>query len=233
MGKFIAILFLCILLLPIEIFSETQTVVIAKVVGKVEIMPPEGIWISAEEGMSLETGAVISTGFKSHASVEVGASTLIVNPLTRMKLEDFIQQNDVQTTSLYLRVGRIKVDVKTTEGLSHDFKVKSPYATASVRGTSFVFDGENLFVDKGMVALSNALNHVVSVGPQEQSQAQGNQKPKPAKKLKEIQSNVSPVAVPSKGKQKEEKQLAKEKSRKPGKKEQAEQYGEIVIRWKL
>jgi hypothetical protein len=38
-------------------------------------------------------------------------------------------------------------------GQTIDFKVRSPTATASVRGTSFEFDGVNLIVDRGSVQL--------------------------------------------------------------------------------
>lgn len=233
MSKLRIFFLLFVFIFSFEIFADSQTVTITKVEGKVEIKSPEGDWTPVDEGTLVETGAIISTGFNSHASLDIGASTLLVKPLTRMKLEDFMQQNDVQTTSLFLRVGRVKVDVKTTEGLKQDFKVKSPFSTASVRGTSFEFDGENLFVDEGMVALSNSLNHSVSVGPQESSKVYGFQKPKPAKNMKEARSKINPVAAPQKGKQKAEKAQGKEKNRQPGKKEQVDQFGEIVIRWKL
>ena len=47
--------------------------------------------------------------------------------------------------------GRVKAEVTPREGEKAEFKVKSPTATASVRGTGFEFDGQNLLVDHGAV----------------------------------------------------------------------------------
>ena len=49
--------------------------------------------------------------------------------------------------------GRVKAEVTPKKGEKADFKIKSPTATASVRGTGFEFDGQNLLVDHGAVQL--------------------------------------------------------------------------------
>lgn len=55
---------------------------------------------------------------------------------------------------LYLQTGRIRVEVNPPAGGTSNFTVRSPVVTASVRGTSFEFDTENLKVDEGQVLYS-------------------------------------------------------------------------------
>ncbi len=72
-----------------------------------------------------------------------------------MRLDQLVQQGSTVSTELYLRVGRVRAEVKGAEGLLQDFKVRSPISTAAVRGTAFDFDGVNTNVDNGVVNLSN------------------------------------------------------------------------------
>jgi ferric-dicitrate binding protein FerR (iron transport regulator) len=65
---------------------------------------------------------------------------------------------------LYLQTGRIKADVAPPSEGKIDFKVRSPSATASVRGTSFEFDGLRLVVDDGRVHVSGGDGMGVYVG---------------------------------------------------------------------
>ena len=58
---------------------------------------------------------------------------------------------------MFLMAGRVKAEVTPKEGEKAEFKVKSPTATASVRGTGFEFDGHNLFVDHGAVQFESGI----------------------------------------------------------------------------
>ncbi len=145
------IIILAILLISIPVFASDNAVV-KELTGRVEIQAPGGNWQRAAAGDILPTGASISTGFGSSAVLEVGASVLEVDALTRMKLEELMQSQGAQTTGLFLRVGKVNAEVKRDAGLSHDFKLRSPSSTAAVRGTSFSYDGTTLTVESGAVS---------------------------------------------------------------------------------
>ena len=212
--------------------SSQPAAFVRELAGTVEVKPIDGDWQEASLDMELQDGFSISTGFNSHAILEVGESTLTVKPLTRMKLEELLQTGGLQTTSLFLRVGRMKATVKTTEGVKHDFTVKGPTATASVRGTEFEFDGSTLIVDSGIVSLGNSFGHSVSVAARERSEIRGYDKPRPAKEAKEAQGKVTPAMS---GPKKDDKQKADKDTGKGGgvgRKDPDAVFGEIEIRWK-
>lgn len=171
------ILILSILLIAIPAFSADYAV-IKEVSGRVEVQSPGGSWVRAAAGDSLAKGASISTGFGASAVLEVGASVLEVEALTRMKLEELVQERGTQTTGLFLRVGKVNAEVKRDEGLSHNFRLRSPSSTAAVRGTNFSFDGKKVTVHRGAVALISAAiarEVLVSAGESSQISSSGKQ----------------------------------------------------------
>jgi hypothetical protein len=133
--------------------------------GTVEIMMPgETTWKLAEPGQVIGGDTKISTGFKSTALIALGNSTLIVRPLTRLSLNEIVNIQGNETVSISLQTGRVRAEVKAPSGGATSFTVQSPMVTASVRGTSFDFDGTNLTVDEGRVHLSGGDGTGVYVG---------------------------------------------------------------------
>jgi len=179
-------------------FAQTEAVVQA-VSGRVEVMPPGGAWTAATVGMRLSLGATVSTSFQSEATLALGASVLQVRPLTRMRLDQLAQQGNTVSTELYLRVGRVRAEVKGAEGLRQDFKVRSPISTAAVRGTTFDYDGVNTNVDNGVVNLSsNQSGQSTNLGAGEQgSVTGGGNAPSGGENKKEDQSNTQPSTGPN------------------------------------
>jgi hypothetical protein len=111
-------------------------------VGKVEIKPPNGNWTPARKGMTIAAKSMVSTGFKSKVTLELDQSTLFVNQLTRLSIEEIARTQGVITTNINIRAGSLAADIKTGgTDYKHDFKVKSPVSTAAVRGTRIVYDG--------------------------------------------------------------------------------------------
>lgn len=123
---------------------------VVTVTGKVEFQDASGAWKAMKAGDALLAGTMISTGFKSEATVKLGASILTIKPLTRMTLTQLVEKEDVVNTELYLEVGNVKAEVNSLNNKKNGFTVKSPVATASVRGTVFEI-GENLVVLEGNV----------------------------------------------------------------------------------
>lgn len=143
--------------------AESPLATIKEFTGKVEVMAPGGTWKPATKGMALAKNTAISTGFKSVAVLTLGSSVLTVKPLTKLSLEDIVRQQGSEQVKLYLSAGRVKAAVAAPAGGTTDFSVKSPSATASVRGTGFDFDGINLAVTEGVVVFVGTNGQAVKV----------------------------------------------------------------------
>jgi hypothetical protein len=136
----------------------------SEVNGKVEYQTGADSWKPARTGDTVGKGVVISTGFKSTAVLMIGKSSISIKPLTRMTLEDIVKTEGGTQSQLFLLAGRVKADIPPQPGQTTEFKVKSPTATASVRGTGFEFDGVNLIVEHGAVQLMTATGQTRMVG---------------------------------------------------------------------
>ncbi|GHV96241.1 iron dicitrate transporter FecR [Spirochaetia bacterium] len=153
-------LLVCCFLLVIcgsSVFAQDMTAVFLEVSGTVEIKE-EGaaVWKTATPGLSAGKNTIVSTGIKSSAVLSLGSSRIEVRALTMLTLEDLTRQGSAEEASLYLRTGRVRAEVRPPTGTRVDFSVKSPSATASVRGTSFEFDGVHLQVNDGRVLLAGS-----------------------------------------------------------------------------
>jgi hypothetical protein len=133
-----------------------QTGVIQELSGTVEVKrSADSGWTRAEAGMRLEQNMFISTGFKSTALVSLGNSTLMVRPLTRISLEELGSSPGNENAALFLRTGRVRASVTPPAGGGKvNFQVRSPSATASVRGTEFDMDSSNVVMYSGTVAFA-------------------------------------------------------------------------------
>ncbi|AEF86499.1 conserved hypothetical protein [Treponema primitia ZAS-2] len=131
--------------------TTSQAAFIQEISGKVETKAPGSDWVSAVEGQMIENGTMISTGFKGVALIALGNSVLTVRPLTRLTLREIRENAGNEQVRLDMETGRIRADVSPPAGGRTDFMVRSPITTASVRGTSFEFDGTILIVAQGQV----------------------------------------------------------------------------------
>ncbi len=103
--------------------------------GKVEVQQGNK-WVAVTKGQVLPAGSVISTGFKSEAILSFDETVIKVKALTRLTIEQLFEKNGDKASSVYLDTGSISADVKPAENKRVGFSVKTPAATASVRGTS-------------------------------------------------------------------------------------------------
>ena len=104
--------------------------------GKTEVMKGTS-WTPLKIGSIIEKGDVIQTGFKSELILKIKNTTVTVSPLSRITIEQLASKGNKDETRLFLDTGSLKSDVKKTEGRRVGFTVRSPVATASVRGTIF------------------------------------------------------------------------------------------------
>lgn len=103
--------------------------------GKAEVKTM-GSWAAAKKGDIIKAGSTVSTAFKSELTLKIDGSTIIVSPLTRLTIEEIASKTETVSSQVYLNVGSVKADVKPASTKKVEFKVKTPVATASVRGTS-------------------------------------------------------------------------------------------------
>jgi hypothetical protein len=171
-------IFVCFLLLMMIIstgpaFSQAPEARFLEVNGVVETKEqgtgasPE--WKRAAPGDLIGSNTIISTGLKGSALISLGSSRLEARPLTMLTLQELIQRDGAEETILYLRTGRVRAAVNPPAGQSVDFTVSSPIVTASVRGTSFEFDGAHLLVDDGRVLLTSPKGQKVYVAGTQRS----------------------------------------------------------------
>ena len=156
------LLFIILLLAGLFPAAASEKAVIKSFTGKVEIKTGSS-WIMVTEGMELVPGSMISTGFKSNAVLDLGSSEIFVKPLTRMSLDELSKSGNTVKTNLNLSLGRVKANVKTSEGLKHNFTLKTPVSTAAVRGTVFESGVRSLDVESGSIRYANMIGQQVTV----------------------------------------------------------------------
>ena len=129
-----------------------QSGVLKEMTGQVELKNPgSASFVAARAGDVVNENAVVSTGIKSTAIIQVGSALLTVRPLTRLTLTEIRASAESESMNMSLQAGRVRVDLKPPAGSKASMSVSSPSATASVRGTSFEFDTRNLQVYEGGV----------------------------------------------------------------------------------
>ena len=134
-----------------QAFAAPMQAKIKSVTGKVELKSGDS-WIQLKTGDIVKKGDVISTGFKSEAVITANEATFTLGALTRITFDELVSGTSKDKTSINLESGSVKADV-SHQTKKADFTVRTPSATASVRGTSFSIDCmANLRVQNGMVA---------------------------------------------------------------------------------
>jgi hypothetical protein len=141
--------------------AQAQEATITSVTGKVEIQEAgSSTWVAAKAQDTLSKGAKISTGFNSYATINLDGSVCTLQPLTRIELEKLEKQavgdgsKTLTKTNLFIDTGRAAFKVNSTENKLNSFKVHSPAATASVRGTEFEVDAAgNIETTEGKVGV--------------------------------------------------------------------------------
>ena len=129
-------------LITISTFAEPMQATVVSAKGKSEVQRA-GQWVAIAEVSKLNRGDVIQTGFKSELILKIKNSTVTVSPLSRVTIEQLAEKKDSDETKLFLDTGSLKSNVKKTEDRRVGFTVRSPVATASVRGT--VMEVKNVY----------------------------------------------------------------------------------------
>ncbi|MCL1815635.1 MAG: FecR family protein [Treponema sp.] len=152
-----------------------QTGVIKELSGTVELKRAgQAAFVPARAGDTVARDTIVSTGFKSTALIAIGSSVITVRPLTRLSLAELSSSAGTETINLNLQAGRVRVDVTPPAGTRTNMTVRSPSATASVRGTGFDFDTRRLAVQKGIVVFQGKKGRPMLVSSGSTSQVRKN-----------------------------------------------------------
>ena len=184
-----------VLLLAGVSLAAQPVVVVEAVTGRVEVQPPgQSGWQSVSEGDQIPQAARISTGFNSTARLAVGQdATVTVRALTRLTINEVIEQEGVESSDMTLEVGRVRGEVRRASDRQTQFELRSPTATASVRGTTFEFDGEELVVQDGIVVFTTPSGREHQVGGGEETSSDGVTPPPPPAQARAERGAVSHV----------------------------------------
>lgn len=160
--------------------------------GKVEILAEDGNWVAAKENSVIPVNTMISTGFNSSAVISLNNVNMIVSSLTRMKIEELEEKEEVQNTAVFLQNGKVKTQVNS-ESQKQNFKFRSPVSTASVRGTDFTYTGSRLIVHSGSVDFHNNIGQRVNVRTGRKTRAQ--EKERPEQEDQDQEQNIEPIYI--------------------------------------
>ncbi len=154
------VLIAVLLVVSIPVFALEGVVVSST--GKVEVQTATG-WAPLKIGDEIQSGRVISTGFRSQAIIQVAGSSIVINQLSRLTLEQLTETNEAHESEVFIDLGSISADVQTSQNKRVGFVVNTPVATASVRGTAFDMGLAVIRVGRGQVDFKGARGGTVSV----------------------------------------------------------------------
>jgi hypothetical protein len=132
--------------------AYSQSGVIRELTGEVELKHAgSSAFVPARVGSEINRDTIVSTGFRSTAIIAAGSTVITVRPLTRLSFAEISSSAETESLNVNLQAGRVRVDVKPPAGTRASTTVRGPTATASVRGTSFEMDANNLSTFEGTV----------------------------------------------------------------------------------
>ncbi|MCL2808472.1 MAG: FecR domain-containing protein [Treponema sp.] len=172
--KKILIAVLLIVLVTTFVFSQNGT--IRELTGDVELKHAgSSAFVTASAGDVITPNTIVSTGFRSTTVIAVGNSLITVRPLTRLSFAEIQTAQADENVNVNLQAGRVRVEVTPPAGTRTNLTVQSPSATASVRGTIFEMDMENMSTVEGKVILTgtSGLGVIVTEGNSSSTKVDG------------------------------------------------------------
>lgn len=116
-------------------------------------------WSEIKEGQRLHRGDEIRTKSGAELVLSIGKSTVTLGPMSRMTVEQSLENGGGDSeVFLFLRKGKTFSSVSPEKKNGHvTFRITTPVATASVRGTEFIFYSDGyLECTRGCVLLSKS-----------------------------------------------------------------------------
>jgi hypothetical protein len=132
-------------------------------------------WIKINQGDIIPEGSRVFSGNNSRIILDIAGDSVEVAALTDFTVVSSRANDDASV--LFVRAGSLLAKVEKARDTDNEvrFQIQSPVATASVRGTTFAFNGIELVVEEGDVQLKNILGQRHSVRGGQKSRAFGNE----------------------------------------------------------
>lgn len=161
MNKNIFLVITALAFLSLAVTESFAKITAASVRGSVAYKTGKN-WQPLKSGMDLSEGTKISTGVNSTAIIKMDSHTLAIKPLTMIKIYENTLNDNTSTNRIGLRRGTIHTKVSRSKRIKTVFKVSTPVATSSVRGTEDIISygpsrGMNVIMITG-VAVGSARN---------------------------------------------------------------------------
>lgn len=136
---------------------------VVKVEGEVELLSPNKDPVELRGGEVLTPADRIYTGMESWVKLcFADNSSVVVQELTDVKIGTFQKRGNAILTQIWLKAGEVDAEVIEESAVKSDFKVRTPTATCSVRGTNFSVKHDSI----SNVSTFLVSNGIVSVVPE-------------------------------------------------------------------
>ncbi|MDR2468737.1 MAG: hypothetical protein LBD22_07240 [Spirochaetaceae bacterium] len=127
---------------------------VGKIEGHAEVRAPAAAWRNAQEGMILEAGSVITTGFTGTVLISIAETTITLFPLSKLIIVNIDEKPDankqvVQHIILALPLGRINAIIQPLVNGETSLTVHGPKTSCTAQGTTFEYDTETITVLQG------------------------------------------------------------------------------------
>jgi FecR protein len=181
---------------PQEASLPIGSAVVGEVKGVVTVLSPQGTPVSFERGQLLEAGSTIETGKGSVVLNLQDGSQILVRPNSRVVLQS---PADSAGQYLQLMLGKIWAKVQKRFANAPSFRMGTPSAVITVRGTEFTVElGKKnetfVYVREGIVEVAQrgAEDHSVLLNPGYFTRVQPNQAPdEPRQHIRDDQNVIN------------------------------------------
>ncbi|MBN2040348.1 MAG: FecR domain-containing protein [Spirochaetes bacterium] len=128
---FIFLFTLCFMISSVSAFAK---ITVTSVKGQAKYKTGRS-WVALKSGITLQKGTKISTGIRSEVILNINNNTVTIKQMSMMKIEDNLLNSSESKTAIGLKRGGIRARISRIQKLKTDFKITTPVATSSVRGT--------------------------------------------------------------------------------------------------
>ncbi len=161
MNKLLITLFVSVLFVFTGLSQSFAEIKVSSVKGRVSYKSGR-VWKPLRAGMKLQEGSKISTGVRSVAVIRLDDHSVTVKPLTMIKIYENNVSKKSSTNRIGLRRGGVRASISRKRRVRTVFRISTPVATSSVRGTiEDVFygpsSGMRVNVIKGIIEGSNRM----------------------------------------------------------------------------
>jgi len=142
-----------------------------------------GAWKQLSPRQTLREGMKVSTGVNSTAVLDIDGTAVTIRPMSMVGVTRNLVKDGASNTNLGLKYGSVNAKVPKIQGIRTNFRISTPIATSSVRGTEEEVSygpkgGMHVKVLAGLVKVENPSGVASTVGKWQSFQiTKGNARP--------------------------------------------------------